>query len=80
MESIICHAILYIILTFHNLKTYILFHPMISQSLRFSYDLVLQGGKISEPSGGGGGRGGAAGDRDGKPQEENLGSETQDTI
>ena len=53
---------------------------MISQSLRFSYDLVLQGGKISEPSGGGGGRGGAAGDRDGKPQEENLGSETQDTI
>ena len=27
-----------------------------------------------------GGRGGAAGDRDGKPQEENLGSETQDTI
>ena len=53
---------------------------MISQSLRFSYDLVLQGGKISEHSGGGGGRGGAAGDRDGKPQEENLGSETQDTI
>ena len=57
---------------------------MIPQSLRFSCDSVLQGGKISESGGrrggGGGGGEGAAGDGCGKPQEENLGSETQDTI